>query len=217
MQVYYIYQNEKKKKVILICRLVFQLMHKTDGTFSGMSDKKKQPKNIISLINIASPLSFHYTLETNKRGPCFVLGQAILHRTLQGSTQETQTTDKCILAELQCICTNRTTIAWRVLRRAEVEMLEALRLLLHSSGTLSPHHTLPLSGKSKKTRSQGQSPDTFPSNFHCRMCSFLAVMACHFTRAFGQELNLVSKQIFRGAIFHQVLIFLHSRSLYSLI
>lgn len=43
------------------------------------------------------------------------------------------------------------------------------------------------------------------------------LMACHFAGAFGQELILESKQIFRGAIFHQVLIFLHSRSLYSLI
>lgn len=43
------------------------------------------------------------------------------------------------------------------------------------------------------------------------------LMACHFAGAFGQELILESKQIFRGAIFHQVLIFLHSQSLYSLI
>lgn len=33
------------------------------------------------------------------------------------------------------------------------------------------------------------------------------LMACHFAGAFGQELILESKQIFRGAIFHQVLIF----------
>lgn len=69
----------------------------------------------------------------------------------------------------------------------------------------------------QRVKKQGQSPDTFPSNFHCRMCSFWGLMACHFAGAFGQELILESKQIFRGAIFHQVLIFLHSRSLYSLI
>lgn len=108
--------------------------------------------------------------------------------------------DKCISAEPRCICTSRTTIARGVLRRAVVEILEALRLLLHSSGALfPPSHAASQWEEQKKTRSQGQSPDTFPSNFHCRMCSFSVLMACHFARAFGQELNLESKQIFRGS------------------
>lgn len=89
--------------------------------------------------------------------------------------------------------------------------------LLFPTPTHPPlHHTHSLaasllgnSNEKKKTR-LGQSPDTFPSNFHCRMCSFSALMACHFTRAFGQELNLESKQIFRRAIFHQVLIFFYT-------
>ncbi len=88
-----------------------------------------------------------------------------------------------------------------------------------SSAVLSPLTRSPFLSRSpgEQNKQPGQSPDTFPSNFHCRMCSFSALMACHFSGAFGQELILESKQIFRGAIFHQVLIFLHSQSLYSLI
>lgn len=88
--------------------------------------------------------------------------------------------------------------------------------LTHSSHTFTPHPAPPSSQKSQK-QAAGAITWHISIQFPLQNVFIFRLMACHFAGAFGQELILESKQIFRGAIFHQVLIFLHSRSLYSLI
>lgn len=183
----------------------------------------------ITLINIAFSLSFVCTTETKKRGPCFILRWAILHLALCGNTQErcSQWTNAFHLAQSAFAGAGQQwprEYSGGPRRRPENGFRGACGSEAFCRHTFLQCCAFPLTrspflsrSPGEQNKQPGQSPDTFPSNFHCRMCSFSALMACHFSGAFGQELILESKQIFRGAIFHQVLIFLHSQSLYSLI
>lgn len=196
------------------CRLAFLLMRGDDGTFSGIYDEKTHYFSYQYCISPFFPL--HLGDKQKRSLLCFRMGYSSSHasREYTGDADDGQMHFGCAVVHLHEPDNNSiesTQEGWG----EDSWGYEAFASLQWR--TLPPSHSVSQWEEQKKTRSQGQSPDTFPSNFHCQMCSFLALMACHFARAFGQELNLESKQIFRGAIFHQVLIFLHSRSLYSLI
>lgn len=71
---------------------------------------------------------------------------------------------------VECICSRRTTMALRILggHAGVVSVLE-----MESAPRPHPWRPHLQSPRSKIQNNQpGQSPDTFPSNFHCRMCSF---------------------------------------------
>lgn len=113
---------------------------------------------------------------------------------------------------LESICSRWTTMALRPLwgHGGVVSVLE-----MEASLTSQPHLQSPSLKESKQPA--GAITWHISIQFPLQNVFIFRLMACHFAGAFGQELILESKQIFRGAIFHQVLIFLHSRSLYSLI
>lgn len=142
---------------------------------------------------------------------------------LREHTGESQPVDKCISPRTECIC--RTGQQWSgeysggPRRGPENGFRGACGSEAFCRHTFPQHRTLSysLALQENKTSSRGNHLTHFHPISTAECVHFRGLMACHFSGAFGQELILESKQIFRGAIFHQVLIFLHSQSLYSLI
>lgn len=164
-----------------------------------------------SLINNASLFPFLF-LTAEKKNLCVVLFSDFLILHALWKTQESRDGGQVPLTLLEGICSRWTTMALRPLwgHGGVVSVLE-MGGLIHGQ----PHLQSPSLKESKQPA--GAITWHISIQFPLQNVFIFRLMACHFAGAFGQELILESKQIFRGAIFHQVLIFLHSRSLYSLI
>lgn len=125
-------------------------------------------------------------------------------------TQERQGDGQMHFALVRCICSRWTTVALRIVRAGHWGLVSQ-----PPRATPSAYPPFPL--QESKQAASGAITWHISIQFPLQNVFIFSLMACHFAGAFGQELILESKQIFRGAIFHQVLIFLHSQSLYSLI
>lgn len=157
-----------------------------------------------------------FLLLREEKSPCFILRFPILHATLYGKHRR----DRMWWTNAFHLGKNAFAGAGQQWPWEYSEATVGLSLLWKWSQSVglihSSSHTF--SPSAQKAEQPARAIAWHISiQFPLQNVFIFSLMACHFARAFGQELILESKQIFRGAVFHQVLIFLHSRSLYSLI
>lgn len=165
------------------------------------------------LINIAFP---PFLLLREEKSPCFILRFPILHAMLYGKHRR----DRMWWTNAFHLGKNAFAGAGQQWPWEYSEATVGLSLLWKWSQSVglihSSSHTF--SPSTQKAEQPARAIAWHISiQFPLQNVFIFGLMACHSAGAFGQELILESKQIFRRAIFHQVLIFLHSRSLYSLI